>query len=187
MILYHYTSGQGLYGILNSSELHCSHVNFMNDPSEDIYFEEILTKVFEESPIAKNIYNAMYNESYIRAIADPFDRYVASFSKNRDSLSMWNYYAKGNGYNIGVNIENVIEENTDSQIDIQTIELIYNSAAQLEKTLELKFSVKPTSQIHFIIAQLIVFIFHRNIFHSFPKSNTFGTILFKSQYFIRFV
>ena len=41
MTLYHYTSGQGLSGIFDSKELHCSNVNFLNDPSEQSYVYDL--------------------------------------------------------------------------------------------------------------------------------------------------
>ena len=91
-IIYHYTSGQGLMGILSNSEIHCSHISFLNDPSEHEYFDEILAKLFESNPDCKSIYYELYNESYFGITYSKHDFYVLSFSKNEDSLSMWNYY-----------------------------------------------------------------------------------------------
>jgi hypothetical protein len=36
-LLHHYTSGQGLLGILSSGEFHCTNVLYMNDASEMDY------------------------------------------------------------------------------------------------------------------------------------------------------
>jgi hypothetical protein len=135
MTLYHYTSGQGIFGIINSGELHCSNVNFLNDPSEQSYFQELLVLVFKKSKECEKIYSTLFNDSFQQAVVDPFERFVASFSKNADSLSMWNYYAKGNGYS-------VIEENEDANLSIQKIELIYNEVQQLEDTTKFILSHK---------------------------------------------
>lgn len=143
MILYHYTSGQGLFGIFNSSELHCSNINFLNDPSEQSYFSEILKAVFLESSEAENIYNTLFNQPYMNAVVEPFDIFIASFSRNSDSLSMWNYYAKGNGYNIGMDIDEIINENKkNTNLSIQKIELIYNKSIQIKETTEFLISYK---------------------------------------------
>lgn len=136
MTLYHYTSGQGLFGIINSGELHCSNINFLNDPSEKSYFQDLLNLVFKESKECENIHSTLFNDSFQKAVVKPFDTFIASFSKNEDSLPMWNYYAKGNGYNIGLDIDSVIEQNEDINISIQKIELIYDQQKQLQDTLD---------------------------------------------------
>jgi hypothetical protein len=136
MILYHYTSGQGLFGIISSGELHCSNINFLNDPSEKSYFQDLLTSVFNESTESKEIYKALYSDSFQRSVLTPGETFIASFSKNDDSLSMWNYYAKGNGYNIGLDIDSVIKENEDIDLSIQKVELIYDQEQQMKSTLD---------------------------------------------------
>lgn len=136
MTLYHYTSGQGLFGIINSEELHCSNVNFLNDPSERSYFQNILDHIFKDSSECKRIYDTLFNDSFQKAVVDPFDSFVASFSKNADSLSMWNYYAKGNGYNIGLEIDDIIAQNRNTNVYIQKVELNYNKEEQIDRTRE---------------------------------------------------
>lgn len=134
MTLYHYSSGQGLFGIMNSDELHCSNVNFLNDSSEKSYFSELLDSICKNDEKCKIICEALYSDSFIRSYIDPTDSFIASFSKNGDSLSMWNYYARGNGYNIGVDIDKVIEENEDNNINIYKMELIYDQRKQIDIT-----------------------------------------------------
>jgi hypothetical protein len=155
MTLYHYTSGQGLYGILNSSQLHCSDVNFMNDPSERTYFLDLLEVVFIKAHDCKDIYSGLYNKSYQDAVTDPFDRYVASFSKNPDSLSMWNYYAKGNGYNLGLDIDKIIEANRDENFYIQKIELNYKREQQIDETVAFIRSQKENCNRYNEIGKII--------------------------------
>src|SRR5688572_14351294 len=116
MTLYHYTSGQGLFAIVNSGQLHCSHIDFMNDPSESFYFSTVLENVFDKVPKTKEIYSTLFNESYHRAVADPFEKFIASFSMNEDSLSMWNYYSKGNGYNLGLDVDGIINNNQNENV-----------------------------------------------------------------------
>ena len=46
--LHHYTSGQGLLGILRSAGMHCTNVLYMNDSSEMDYGRELVIRVIEE-------------------------------------------------------------------------------------------------------------------------------------------
>ena len=118
MVLYHYTTGQGIFGILNSSKLHCSNINFLNDPSEETYFKEVLSEVLAASNECRAIHDKLYNQSYEEVILNPTAKFIVSFSKNPDSLSMWNYYASGNGYSIGIDIDSVITANKCFEMDI---------------------------------------------------------------------
>ncbi len=129
-ILYHYTSGNGLMGILNSSELHCSHILFLNDPTEHKYFDNVLEELFINSEDCKEIYSNLYNESYYGITYEFHEYYVLSFSKNKDSLSMWNYYSNSNGYNLGFDIESIINRNNTTNKSFFKIELVYDKTKQ---------------------------------------------------------
>ncbi len=148
MILYHYTTGQGLFGILEKAELHCSCVNFLNDPSEDTYFDDIVKIAIADSEEAGKIFNALVNDSFIKNVADPFGRFIVSFSKNKDSLSMWNYYAKGNGYNLGIDIDKLIETKKNEVMSVIKIDLVYNRATQIESIISSLLSFKDAYKEH---------------------------------------
>ena len=111
----HYTSPEGLKGILSSGQLWFSNAKFLNDKTETNYIYSILPK----TPDPYDIVLAPKFFEYIRNIADSFlnnkicdiddicisptDFYVASFSQDEDNLELWNYYTKTNnsvGYNI---------------------------------------------------------------------------------------
>jgi len=132
MILYHYTTGKGVFGIINSAKLHCSNVKFLNDPSEETYSKSLLKMVLKDCKECESIFSNLYNESYQEAICDPYEKYIASFSRNQDSLSMWNYYSKGNGYNIGVDISSIIKRNANRNLSIQKIDMVYDMSNQLD-------------------------------------------------------
>lgn len=133
MTHYHYTSGDGLLSILESDSLHCSHNRFLNDPTEMKYFEEVLELVFAKNPQVKHVYDVLENTSYRETALHPFDIFIASFSKNGDSLSMWNYYAKGNGYNLEMDIDSIIELNQKAGLIIQKVDMIYDSDLQIKE------------------------------------------------------
>ena len=108
---FHYTSGEGLNGILKNKKIWFSHTKFLNDEQERRYtykilideinkmpksdFNESLIKYYDENSDAKNNVNTNYFEH---------EYYLACFSNNKDSLSLWNYYTK-NENSVGFNIE----------------------------------------------------------------------------------
>ena len=129
MSYYHYTSDSGLLGIIDSSKLHCTNVKFLNDSSEQTHFDNILKQVLDKNSKLKAIFNYFYNDS-LKDVLTPLEYYVVSFCKNDDSLSMWNHYSKGNGYNICFDLENIIRENDDENTSIIQFDMIYNKNVQ---------------------------------------------------------
>lgn len=104
-MLYHYTSLNGLIGILASQNLWASHCDFLNDSQE--YHEAIdflayqTSKIFMDddylSPIAWVIRDAI-EKLYKKEI------YITSFSEQADLLSQWRGYCdQGIGGCIGFN------------------------------------------------------------------------------------
>lgn len=125
-MLYHYTSPEGfdsiLFGNNDSIVLWASRYDCMNDMSEGKIVEEVYKKVCNEmkdnQELTEEMYKGILNlqptkkkliEKKVNGDVDhtlqKCNRYICSFSKNKDSLPMWNYYSKENryeGYNIGV-------------------------------------------------------------------------------------
>jgi len=114
--LYHYTSPEGLKGILTNRSLFFTDSQFLNDKNEcrDIYC--FLKMAIKEVGAAKNqeLFSAI-KEFALDAEKTPeylgseiqntsiFRFFVASFCLDSDNLSMWNYYTKtpnSYGYNI---------------------------------------------------------------------------------------
>ncbi len=125
MKLYHYTSGVGLFGIINSTKLHCSRQRFLNDPTEQSYFDNLLRSVLDKNELLKTIYIELFNKRNQQGLSN--QKYIFSLSKNPDSLSLWNYYANGNGYNIGFKINSIIRRNKQG---IEKVEMIYEIKEQ---------------------------------------------------------
>ncbi|WP_161594314.1 DUF2971 domain-containing protein [Paenibacillus sp. CFBP13512] len=107
MELYHYTSIQALESIILSQTFWVTHSEYMNDKSEGIYFWDVLGEVIHDLryfeienkdqllslclQIEKRIPD--YQKSYFYT-----DIFMLSFSCDADSLSLWNYYGKNDGY-----------------------------------------------------------------------------------------
>lgn len=107
-MVYHYTTPSGLKGILENEEIFFTDSNYLNDSSEKklvfSVFDSVLDEVSDklDSAFAHCLLDGYKN--LFAALCVAKRHYVFSASCNSDSLSMWNYYAKGNafeGYNIG--------------------------------------------------------------------------------------
>lgn len=147
MKAFHYTSGQGLFGILNSQQLHCTNLRFMNDPSEEFYFDQLLDElILKRGEELRIVHETLFNESYRNAVLSPTERFVVSFSKNGDSLPMWNYYSKGNGYNIEIDLKKLIELNRTQDLSVLKVDINYDENQQVELLEKLISDFKEKSE-----------------------------------------
>lgn len=114
-ILYHYTSMETLYAILNNIndnklKLRATHVNYLNDNTENEIAVQILKKHLLEYEVSLDGDNNIKiknhlddNISFFKNISfDKLPPFIFSLSQEKDSLPMWNTYAdKTLGVNIG--------------------------------------------------------------------------------------
>jgi hypothetical protein len=107
--LHHYTSGQGLLGILNSGEMHCTNVLYMNDSSEMDYGRELVLQILDERKrgVSPPVLQAM--DRIPRMLEQPdFQYFVTCFCEKSDLLSQWRAYgAQAAGYSIGFSVEDL--------------------------------------------------------------------------------
>lgn len=134
-LLYHYTSPQGLKSILENGGnpvLWFSRVDCLNDITEGKeiikLYKFVCDKLLNSNEITQEFYNIVYDLkprdkviSISKEVNNKYDilknfsmeegeDYICCFSKEKDSLSMWNYYVKGykyEGYNLGFNFFNL--------------------------------------------------------------------------------
>ena len=104
-ILYHYTSADGVIGILSSKELWATNIEFLNDTNEILEAVRVARNIIENlidrdtfSHGEKLLMNKM--REHAGSAAKRF--YVVSFSETSDSLLHWQAYCSGSGgYAIG--------------------------------------------------------------------------------------
>ncbi len=101
--LYHYTSAQGLLGIIQSGELWATNVLYLNDASELLDANEVLASELETEPVKLGDADASYMQKFIPGHSEgvPLDHFVVSFCETGDMLGQWRAYGAGNGYSIG--------------------------------------------------------------------------------------
>lgn len=148
--IYHYTSPEGLLSILKDQKLWFTRYDCLNDYTEREYiitvFHSVCKKLKNEKEISDSFYEkiidveidkreilSVSNEPFEYDIVDS-DYYVCCFSKNRDSLPMWNYYSKNNqfeGYNIEFDID-IVDYNKaqNENCRIEMHEIIYKKKEQ---------------------------------------------------------
>lgn len=133
-ILVHYTSPEGLMSILTNQTLWFSKWNLLNDKSEGSHIFTVLKDVLKQyerffsiqvGALCANIAPEIFQTDTSRGKIDLDCRendisFVCSFSTNKDSLPLWNYYTKNDkyiGYNIVFDssklIDNIYPLNTD--------------------------------------------------------------------------
>lgn len=157
-LIYHYTSPDGLLSILQNKKLWFSKIDFLNDTKERVYvldvYQKVLKDLISDDKIDEAFLNAI-NEislnnrsSFHEADEEDVehytygdaDYYICCFSKDRDSLPMWNYYSKGfsyEGYNLECNFDREVfyGEMKDHKYNLKEYNVIYDSSEQ-EKILE---------------------------------------------------
>jgi hypothetical protein len=106
-VLYHYTTAEGLLGIITSSRLHATNTHYLNDTSEVAYAAEMvrtITRLHSEqcSGYIKDLLDRIVAHG-VDDIEWTVGRYVSCFCEDGDLLSQWRGYgAKGGGYSIGI-------------------------------------------------------------------------------------
>lgn len=157
--IFHYTSPESFDKIMFSGEndtkikLYASRYDCVNDTSEGKYVIDVYNSVVKDlyDAISEDKYMTIKNllptnHSLIRKYKDEecvhvsekmCDMYICCFSKDGDSLPMWNYYSKDSkyqGYNIGIDgieaIENLHKYRSD--VNIKWYEVIYDIKTQKE-------------------------------------------------------
>jgi len=146
--LFHYTTSDGLRGIIKENCLHASAVYFLNDFSEVEYGCGILDEVFADwqashTNLPNSLYTRLIQELRELFHSDVSERkrrrsiYVASFCKTDNLLSQWRAYGQAGGYSIGfpvsartINVSFRPEPNTYTA---ELIQVEYNRPTQVAK------------------------------------------------------
>lgn len=122
--VYHYTSSNGLHGILSSGILYFTDSLFLNDRNERKNFYLLLEEYLKTGPCREaDLLLARYFQKpdYIARClerVDPADEkavryFVLSCCREKDSLPMWNYYTRSThaaGYNIHFQTKSLVRQ-----------------------------------------------------------------------------
>lgn len=151
---YHYTSPEGLLGILRNRQIFFTDGQFLNDFRERLEINNELDHFWykNKSNYDLNFYELL-NSIRISGYEDTDFTYIdgqkemvscryfiMSSSRNKDSLSMWKYYSKNgtyNGYNIALFTLALVDEWIDREtgVAVESGDVIYNSHEKQSKIL----------------------------------------------------
>jgi hypothetical protein len=114
-IFYHYTTAQGLVGILESGSLWATNSRFLNDPTEIEYAIRLFRHAGLHEIDARPAPRSFHAEALKGWITNSLNYYqeeakvyVSCFCENGDLLSQWRGYgASGGGYAIGFAAEHI--------------------------------------------------------------------------------
>lgn len=108
--VYHYTSSEGLLGIVTTGRMHFTHAHFMNDQSELVYSRDVAGAVIDKAVGGENdrrrniVLKAVLERiSHLRVPENMADVawYVACFCERGNRLSQWRAYgSQGQGFSI---------------------------------------------------------------------------------------
>lgn len=117
--IYHYTDVNGLYNIIDNKCFWLTKSDFLNDERELIYFYDILKDVLKENKF--NNINFDFVDWLKSASYDNLNNtFILSFSVDKDSLPLWEMYANGIGYNLGLQYSKYFDELWDEKMFITT-------------------------------------------------------------------
>ena len=137
--LHHYTTGQGLLGILQTGRLWATNAHFMNDPREITYAADIVQQSVREAAARhKAAVDALntgwidklitfgrdrawkapqidqWSKDAIQTFHEQGGAYIACFCREPDLLSQWRGYgAVGGGYAVGFNSADLATRSPD--------------------------------------------------------------------------
>ena len=105
-VLYHYTSSQAFVSILQNKEFWLTKSGFMNDVQDIQYAKDLFIERLNISKMKKDNKDALIENLKVSVRDGLFDNiFVLSLSADGDSLPLWSYYGKNDGYNIGIKPE----------------------------------------------------------------------------------
>lgn len=142
-ILHHYTSLDGLLGIVLGMEIWLSDYRTMNDPTEGIHSSELFGRqaVSDCPECLKEHFETLYEEhrttfKEVRELAESWtQRYVASFTPHPDHIYQWVHYGCG-GEGVCVGIDSaalkgsIIQHFKKDSYRVQLYPVIYDSKEQ---------------------------------------------------------
>lgn len=153
--IYHYTDINGLKGIIENKFFFASKVDFMNDFYELKYSYDLVIEVLNDlidetlCELEQRFYKCLkeyidnqkqfeWGELSLKNRALEISRsreYIISFSKNKDSLTLWSEYSKFYGYNIGFKAsdleEYIIKYEPDMEYTTTLANVIYDKDKQI--------------------------------------------------------
>jgi hypothetical protein len=121
MILYHYTTIEGLQGIVKSKSIWASDYRFLNDASEFQHGLAMFDRIFSSyrTKLPDDIVDSMSSLRHAIEVGHEFCMFVASFCLDGDLLSQWRGYQAA--YALGINAQWLQDNATAQEFELVPI------------------------------------------------------------------
>ncbi len=138
--LYHYTSLDGVIGILQNRTIYASNAMFLNDPTEIVYgqklIKEAITNIVQNKDFQTTYYGGFGSQEVeiLQSALNVIDNvninntFVSCFTSQSDMLSQWRGYANG-GVRLGFNRDKLLDSIIDSGFYLHRVD--YNRSSQV--------------------------------------------------------
>lgn len=148
--IYHYTSPMGFSSIVENNTLRFTDRFYLNDKSEGIYALKLCVDNIDYFDFLSDNFKKAFlkdcNDRIGQPQRDRFFVYQCSFSTDKDSLCLWNYYTKSDGikgYNLKFDTSNLPESiSVTTYEDKKVPKLRYGKVVyEKEKQLEILYDI----------------------------------------------
>lgn len=109
--LFHYTTGGGLIGIIESDRMWATNIKYLNDHTELTHAVSLFQKVLESKGYDSEVMTEFKSRAAktFNAFDGMFDVYVLCFCTSDDLLSQWRgYTGPGGGYSLGLSSKEIL-------------------------------------------------------------------------------
>lgn len=190
---FHYTSLEGIKGIIENKEMWASHINFLNDKNEWLHFDSVIKDAIYSLELPYYLEGKVYdNYDDILKFISPFERgrinefnFILSFSTVSDCKSQWmEYCPRFSGYALEFSEFPVLNwKKQEGKIyntaadEIEPSRCIYDKLEQVEKIKSVLTRVqsnkKDSDFVKFEIATLLADLRYKFKHHGFSEEKEY--------------
>lgn len=112
--IFHYTSAKALENLVRDKTLRVTKSDFLNDKTEYMYAINLINEMFSKNRyrVKKEVFTEI-NREFKHYLARSF---IFSASLNNDSVNLWSNYSDYEGYNIGLNLQEIFKRMWNREI-----------------------------------------------------------------------
>lgn len=132
-LLWHYTTPEGLTGIIESNSLWATDVFYLNDSTEIMHGINIACEIIKDkiSSLGGDEKKRLERFDTDLSFIGPDHKrpvYVCSLSKTENELSQWRAYCRGGGFSIGFPHQGLVDAIQDQHFELK--ECVYDDSEQ---------------------------------------------------------
>ncbi len=134
-LLWHYTTPEGLTGIIESNSLWATNIFYLNDSAEFMHGIDTARRIIKQkiSSLREGERKRLDSfDTHLSFVGPDHNRaiYVCSLSKTEDELSQWRAYCRGGGFSIGFPRQGLVNAIHGQHFELK--ECVYGAKEQEE-------------------------------------------------------